>query len=261
MSWRAAWVVIPNAAPSGSAVNSSTSGVPSPPACSTSPLAASVGVGGVQVAPAQGVAQAAAIGAAGLGLGVLAQLQQPVGVEVVDDDRLVVAVGLDHGSSQALDHRQSRGPEPLVFTGIWARHLSRFVPQRQLAARRAGLRDRPPTTRRHVRRTRPPGRSPAANIDDRTAPGPTSRDMGDARRIPEPDRARPRHEPEPLWREAVGHELREERRTTERTLADVAAGRRASRRSTSPRSSAGSRSPARRSSARSPARSGCGWST
>ncbi|MFC6043963.1 helix-turn-helix domain-containing protein [Nocardioides hankookensis] len=29
-------------------------------------------------------------------------------------------------------------------------------------------------------------------------------------------------EPEPLWREAVGHELREERRTAERTLADVA---------------------------------------
>ena len=28
--------------------------------------------------------------------------------------------------------------------------------------------------------------------------------------------------PEPLWREAVGHELREERRTTRRTLADVA---------------------------------------
>lgn len=36
---------------------------------------------------------------------------------------------------------------------------------------------------------------------------------------------RPEHEraqPEPLWREAVGHELREERRTTGRTLADVA---------------------------------------
>ena len=33
---------------------------------------------------------------------------------------------------------------------------------------------------------------------------------------PEPDR------PEPLWREADGHELREERRTAERTLADVA---------------------------------------
>ena len=29
-------------------------------------------------------------------------------------------------------------------------------------------------------------------------------------------------EPEPLWREAVGHELREERRTAQRTLADVA---------------------------------------
>src|SRR6478735_1793606 len=33
---------------------------------------------------------------------------------------------------------------------------------------------------------------------------------------PEPDR------PEPLWREAAGRELREERRTTHRTLADVA---------------------------------------
>ena len=29
-------------------------------------------------------------------------------------------------------------------------------------------------------------------------------------------------EPEPLWREAVGHELREERHRQERTLADVA---------------------------------------
>ncbi len=36
---------------------------------------------------------------------------------------------------------------------------------------------------------------------------------------PQPDRA---PAPEPLWREAVGHELREERRTAERTLADVA---------------------------------------
>src|ERR1700742_4797729 len=36
---------------------------------------------------------------------------------------------------------------------------------------------------------------------------------------PLPDRTT---EPEPLWREAVGHELREERRTAERTLADVA---------------------------------------
>jgi transcriptional regulator with XRE-family HTH domain len=35
---------------------------------------------------------------------------------------------------------------------------------------------------------------------------------------PEPERAKP----EPLWREAVGHELREERRTSGRTLADVA---------------------------------------
>ncbi len=36
---------------------------------------------------------------------------------------------------------------------------------------------------------------------------------------PEPERAQ---EPEPLWREAVGNELREERRTAGRTLADVA---------------------------------------
>ncbi len=34
----------------------------------------------------------------------------------------------------------------------------------------------------------------------------------------QPDQA----EPEPLWREAVGHELREERHRQERTLADVA---------------------------------------
>jgi transcriptional regulator with XRE-family HTH domain len=45
--------------------------------------------------------------------------------------------------------------------------------------------------------------------------------MGDVVAFPSstPDRHR---EPEPLWREAVGHELREERRTAERTLADVA---------------------------------------
>lgn len=36
---------------------------------------------------------------------------------------------------------------------------------------------------------------------------------------PEPERA---PQPQPLWREAVGHELREERRTAQRTLADVA---------------------------------------
>jgi ribosome-binding protein aMBF1 (putative translation factor) len=33
---------------------------------------------------------------------------------------------------------------------------------------------------------------------------------------------RPAEEPEPLWREAVGRELREERNATGRTLADVA---------------------------------------
>ncbi len=43
--------------------------------------------------------------------------------------------------------------------------------------------------------------------------------MGDV--VAFPSRPAP-HRPEPLWREAVGHELREERRTAERTLADVA---------------------------------------
>jgi len=38
-----------------------------------------------------------------------------------------------------------------------------------------------------------------------------------------PTHVQPAHsEPEPLWREAVGHELREERHRQERTLADVA---------------------------------------
>jgi len=41
--------------------------------------------------------------------------------------------------------------------------------------------------------------------------------MGDLIAFPKPDKT-----PEPLWREAVGQELREERRTTGRTLADVA---------------------------------------
>ena len=45
--------------------------------------------------------------------------------------------------------------------------------------------------------------------------------MGELIPFPTPDRA-PQPEPEPLWREAVGHELREERRTAGRTLADVA---------------------------------------
>jgi hypothetical protein len=39
--------------------------------------------------------------------------------------------------------------------------------------------------------------------------------------LDEPTARRPRT-PEPLWREAVGKELRDERRATERTLADVA---------------------------------------
>ncbi|MDI6908441.1 helix-turn-helix transcriptional regulator [Nocardioides sp.] len=48
--------------------------------------------------------------------------------------------------------------------------------------------------------------------------------MGDVLAFPVPPQRSPvpRPEPEPLWREAVGHELREERRTTGRTLADVA---------------------------------------
>ena len=45
--------------------------------------------------------------------------------------------------------------------------------------------------------------------------------MGELIAFPAPDRT-PTPEPEPLWREAVGHELREERRTAGRTLADVA---------------------------------------
>jgi DNA-binding XRE family transcriptional regulator len=48
--------------------------------------------------------------------------------------------------------------------------------------------------------------------------------MGDVVAFPVPQHSpAPRPEPlEPLWREAVGRELREERRTTGRTLADVA---------------------------------------
>ncbi|SFC98358.1 Helix-turn-helix domain-containing protein [Nocardioides terrae] len=46
--------------------------------------------------------------------------------------------------------------------------------------------------------------------------------MGDVIRFPQPA-ARPAEiEPAPLWREAVGHELREERLGQDRTLADVA---------------------------------------
>ena len=43
--------------------------------------------------------------------------------------------------------------------------------------------------------------------------------MGEVIGFPQRDR---RTEPEPLWREAVGHELRTERQRQERTLADVA---------------------------------------
>ncbi|GAW48142.1 MULTISPECIES: helix-turn-helix domain-containing protein [unclassified Nocardioides] len=45
--------------------------------------------------------------------------------------------------------------------------------------------------------------------------------MGELIAFPAPDRTPPPG-PEPLWREAVGRELREERRTAGRTLADVA---------------------------------------
>lgn len=55
-----------------------------------------------------------------------------------------------------------------------------------------------------------------------TSPGrPTLRLMGELIAFPAPGRpARP--EPDPLWRVAVGHELREERRRTGHTLSDVA---------------------------------------
>ncbi len=45
--------------------------------------------------------------------------------------------------------------------------------------------------------------------------------MGELIAFPSPDRA-PAAEPEPLWREAVGKELRAERQAAQRTLADVA---------------------------------------
>lgn len=46
--------------------------------------------------------------------------------------------------------------------------------------------------------------------------------MGELIAFPSPDPAPRGPDPEPLWREAVGHELREERHAAERTLADVA---------------------------------------
>ncbi|MDH2412879.1 helix-turn-helix transcriptional regulator [Nocardioides sp. CER19] len=47
--------------------------------------------------------------------------------------------------------------------------------------------------------------------------------MGDVIRFPQPTNRPTREvEPAPLWREAVGRELRDERRGQERTLADVA---------------------------------------
>jgi transcriptional regulator with XRE-family HTH domain len=46
--------------------------------------------------------------------------------------------------------------------------------------------------------------------------------MGELIAFPSPDRTPAPAEPEPLWREAVGRELREERQSADRTLADVA---------------------------------------
>ena len=46
--------------------------------------------------------------------------------------------------------------------------------------------------------------------------------MGDVIRFPRPSIAEPTTEPAPLWREAVGRELRAERTGQDRTLADVA---------------------------------------
>ena len=46
--------------------------------------------------------------------------------------------------------------------------------------------------------------------------------MGDVVAFPVQPLRSPAPEPEPLWREAVGQELRDARRTAERTLADVA---------------------------------------
>lgn len=46
--------------------------------------------------------------------------------------------------------------------------------------------------------------------------------MGELIAFPAPDPAPRTTEPEPLWREAVGRELREERTNQTRTLADVA---------------------------------------
>jgi transcriptional regulator with XRE-family HTH domain len=46
--------------------------------------------------------------------------------------------------------------------------------------------------------------------------------MGDVVAFPVQQVSQPAPEPEPLWREAVGRELRTERQTAERTLADVA---------------------------------------
>ena len=67
-------------------------------------------------------------------------------------------------------------------------------------------------------------------------------------------------EPEPLWREAVGRELRTERTHQERTLADVAEEAGVSTQYLS-EIERGRKEPARRSWVPSPARWVCGWST
>jgi DNA-binding XRE family transcriptional regulator len=46
--------------------------------------------------------------------------------------------------------------------------------------------------------------------------------MGDVVAFPSRPAVEPGPQPEPLWREAAGRELREERQSAERTLADVA---------------------------------------
>ena len=46
--------------------------------------------------------------------------------------------------------------------------------------------------------------------------------MGDVLAFPVQPQPEPAPDPEPLWREAVGRELRTERQTTDRTLSDVA---------------------------------------
>jgi hypothetical protein len=115
MSCRAAWVLVFRAAPRGSAAKIATAGVPWPPMGASSSSSSGV-VGGVQAAPLGGVAELASLRDAGLGLAVLDEGQDPVGVQVVDLDREPAGVCLDHGSSQA-PATDSQGPGSLVFRG------------------------------------------------------------------------------------------------------------------------------------------------